>query len=63
LSKVNIEGVECELTEAQIKLLDVLIPENYENFEIEGIKFEKYDENGLPLSQKAKYQEFLADGT
>ena len=51
------------MTEAQIKLLDVLIPENYENFEIEGLKFEKYDENGLPLSQKSKYQEFLTDGT
>ncbi len=62
LNKVNIEGQQYELTDAQIKLLDVLIPENYESYEIEGLKFEKYDENGLPLSQKSKYQEFLATG-
>jgi hypothetical protein len=29
MNKVNIDGKDYELTEQQIKLLDVLIPENY----------------------------------
>jgi len=32
--------------------LDVILPENYEKYQIEGVTFEKYDEDGLSLNKK-----------
>jgi hypothetical protein len=32
-----------------MKLLDVVLPENYENYEIQGVKFEKFNEEGLSI--------------
>ena len=43
-------------------MLDTLIPQNYENLNL-GINFEKYDEDGLPLSEKQKYDKYLLKET
>lgn len=38
-----------------MKLLDVVLPENYENYEIQGVKFEKFNEEGLSYDKKTQY--------
>jgi hypothetical protein len=38
-----------------MKLLDVVLPENYENYEIQGVKFEKFNEEGLSIDKKKQY--------
>ena len=43
-------------------MLDTVIPENYQQLNL-GINFEKYDEDGLPLSQKNKYDKYLLKDT
>lgn len=62
MNTVSIDGVECQLTAAQIKLLDVVLPEDYENFKIDGLDFQKFDEDGLNLSKKDKNAYFLPTG-
>ena len=46
------EGKKYQLTAKQVELLDTVIPENYEKYEIEGVEFVKYDEDGNRLDQK-----------
>ena len=40
------------LTKNQINMLDVLIPENYEQMDFGGLEFQKFNEDGLPLKDK-----------
>lgn len=54
------------MTKQQIKLLDQLIPDNYEEYDFGGLQFKKYNEDGLPLSDKAKFDKYMlkdGDGT
>lgn len=50
------------LTAKQAKLLEVVIPEDYEKYQIKGVEFEKYDEDGnlISESQREGFERFLA---
>jgi hypothetical protein len=56
---VEVDGITYSLTKAQAKLLETIIPENYESFDFGGLDFKKYNEDGLLLSDKAKYEKYF----
>ena len=55
------EGKVYHLTEAQVKLLDCVLPENYDEIKISGVEFEKYNEDGLNIRDKEQYEKFYAE--
>ncbi len=47
------------LTKTQIRLLETVIPEDYESLDFGGLSFKKYNEDGLPIADKAKYEKYF----
>ena len=44
-----------------MNLLNCVLPENYEEFEIKGVQFTKFNEDGIRLDQKEAYAQFIAE--
>ena len=44
-----------------MNLLNCVLPENYEEFEIKGVNFTKFNEDGNRLDQKETYAHFIAE--
>jgi hypothetical protein len=57
--KVSIEGKEYYLTKQQLSMLDTVIPANYEQMDFGGLNFKRYNEEGLLISEKEKYEKYL----
>ena len=51
METVNIDGYDYKLTKKQIKMLDEMLPEDYEHINL-GVDFKKYNEDGLLFSDK-----------
>lgn len=43
------DGKKYKLRTDQIKMLDEVLPKDYENYQIEGVEFVKYNEDGNRL--------------
>jgi hypothetical protein len=56
---VEIDGITYTLTKAQARLLETVIPENYEELDFGGLSFKKYNEDGLPIADRAKYEKYF----
>lgn len=57
---MTIDGESYKLTEKQKKLLEVVLPENYDNYEIQGVEFIKYDDDGIRVDEKDKSGKYIA---
>ena len=57
---VEVQGAKYKLTHQQLKLLDEVIPSDYDKMSFGGLKFKRYDEYGLDISQKHKYEKYIA---
>lgn len=44
-----------------MKMLDEVLPKDYENYQIEGVQFVKYNEDGNRLDQQESYKKYIAD--
>lgn len=42
-------------------MLDEVLPKDYENYQIEGVEFVKYNEDGNRLDQQESYKKYIAD--
>lgn len=40
-------------------MLDTVIPENYESMDFGGLDFKRYNEDGLLISDKGKYEKYM----
>lgn len=56
---MTIEGKEYYLTKQQLGMLDTVIPANYEQMDFGGLNFKRYNEEGLLISEKEKYDKYL----
>ena len=49
------------MTKKQIKMLEEMMPEDYESYKIEGIESSKYDDDGNLLDKKMEFKKYLAE--
>ena len=49
------------ITKKQLELLDIVLPENYDEYQIDGVDFVKYDDDGIRIDEKDKIRKYIAD--
>lgn len=49
------------MTKQQIAMLEEVMPENYDDYQIEGVEFTKFDQDGNRIDRKKTFEKYLAE--